>query len=432
MKEKIFNNISLKILSAICAIVLWAVIVNIYDPNTGFTIPGITVQMINTEALTSKDYTYEVVDGSKISVYVRGPKSVITDIKASDIVATADLSKITSFADYVDIDVKVVKDGQTLTNVEVTPKTTAVKLNIENRETQSFNIEFDTEGSVANGYYITSSAISQKTIKITGPSSSMSNIAHAKAICNLNDAQSDIEDTLPIILYDVAGNVINDPNLEMSKQEVDYTATVRPTKEVPIRYSLSGDVASGYNISGVVVNPDKVVIAGAREILDGINEITIPSEAIVIDGLTSSKKYNVMITDYIPNTIKLVSDNYVSIQVNVSGTSSKDIAVKMSDIRQNGLGQGLTASITTKDNLNVKVNGNGDSLNDVTAASLDPYIDLNGLGEGDHSVTVKFSQPSGCSVPDSYTIQVTISKMPPATETNGPVATTESSETTIN
>ena len=107
MKEKIFRNFSLKILSALCAIVLWTIIVNIYDPTMGVTISTVPVQLINTESLTDKGYTYEITDGSKISVYVSGPKSVITDIKAADIVATADLSRITAFADYADIDVKL-------------------------------------------------------------------------------------------------------------------------------------------------------------------------------------------------------------------------------------------------------------------------------------------------------------------------------------
>ena len=100
MKEKIFRNFSLKILSALCAIVLCTIFVNIYDPTMVVTISTVPVQLINTESLTDKGYTYEITDGSKISVYVSGPKSVITDIKAADIVATADLSRITAFADY--------------------------------------------------------------------------------------------------------------------------------------------------------------------------------------------------------------------------------------------------------------------------------------------------------------------------------------------
>ena len=164
MKEKIFRNFSLKILSALCAIVLWTIIVNIYDPTMGVTISTVPVQLINTESLTDKGYTYEITDGSKISVYVSGPKSVITDIKAADIVATADLSRITAFADYADIDVKVVKDGKTLTNVEVTPKTTAVKLDIENRVTQQFDVGMEVNGTEAEGYVVTKQTVSPSTI----------------------------------------------------------------------------------------------------------------------------------------------------------------------------------------------------------------------------------------------------------------------------
>jgi hypothetical protein len=54
MKEKIFKNFSLKLLSAVFAVVLWTVIVNIYDPNTSYTFSNITVQLINTQSLTDK------------------------------------------------------------------------------------------------------------------------------------------------------------------------------------------------------------------------------------------------------------------------------------------------------------------------------------------------------------------------------------------
>ena len=133
MKEKIFKNFSLKLLSAVFAVVLWTVIVNIYDPNTSYTFSNITVQLINTQSLTDKDYSYEVVDGGKISVTVSGPKSVVTDLKTSDISATADLSKVTAFTDYVDIQVQVIKDGQVLNNVEAVPRTSALKLSIDRR-----------------------------------------------------------------------------------------------------------------------------------------------------------------------------------------------------------------------------------------------------------------------------------------------------------
>ena len=147
MKEKLLNNLSLKILSAVCAIIIWIIIVNVYDPSTSVTVSGVEVQLVNTESLTEKEYAYDVVDGSKISVYISGPRSIVTDIKAKDIVATADLSNVTVFSDYVDIDVKVVKDGVSASSIEIAPKTTAIRLKIENRVTKTFNIDTELVGT---------------------------------------------------------------------------------------------------------------------------------------------------------------------------------------------------------------------------------------------------------------------------------------------
>ena len=268
MKEKIFRNFSLKILSALCAIVLWTIIVNIYDPTMGVTISTVPVQLINTESLTDKGYTYEITDGSKISVYVSGPKSVITDIKAADIVATADLSRITAFADYADIDVKVVKDGKTLTNVEVTPKTTAVKLDIENRVTQQFDVGMEVNGTEAEGYVVTKQSVSPSTIKITGSSTTIAKIAQVKAICDISNAQDNIQSVVPIVLYDADGNVIDDPQLELSKSEVEYTASVKKSKTVPLKYSVSGEPADGYTVHKVQSSADQITISGETKVLD--------------------------------------------------------------------------------------------------------------------------------------------------------------------
>ena len=56
MKEKMFKNLSLKILSAIFAVVLWTVIVNVYDPTTSYTFSNVSVQLINTKRVARYQY----------------------------------------------------------------------------------------------------------------------------------------------------------------------------------------------------------------------------------------------------------------------------------------------------------------------------------------------------------------------------------------
>lgn len=409
MKEKIFNNFSLKILSAICAVVLWAVIVNIYDPNTGITMSNIPVQLINTEALTDNDYSYEVVDGGKISVYVSGPKSVVTDIKNSDIVATADLSQISTFADYVDIDVKVVKDGVVLNNLEVTPKTTAVKLNIENRVTQNIDLSLETTGELAEGYVITDQSISPNSIKLTGPSSSISKVVQAKAIYNISNASDNISDKANIILYDAEGNVISDPKLTLSKDYADYSAVVSPSKQVPVRFNYSGPLADGYYVTGVDIAPEQVTIAGNRDVLDKISELVIPSSALDLENVTSTKSYRIWLSDYKPEGITIVSDTYVTITVNVSNANIRELEVKPSDISMNGTAQGLTAKMVSTDTFKIRISGTKDVTDPLSTASLKPSVNLDKLGEGDHDVSVSFTLPNGCTLAGTYTVRVNLS-----------------------
>ncbi len=410
MKEKIFNNFSLKILSAICAIVLWAIIVNIYDPSTGITVSGVSVQLVNTESLTDKGYTYDVVDGGKISVYVCGPKSVITDIKASDIIATADLSNVTAYTDYVDIDVKVVVDGKSLTNVQVTPRTTSVKLDIENRVTQEFNVGMEVTGNAADGYVMVDRSISPTTIKVTGPANSISKISQVKAVFDATGASSDIQGEAKIVLYDSEGNVITDSNLELSDSKVDFMAKIGLSKKVPIKYSTTGTVADGYAISQITPSASDAVITGSSGSLDKVSQIEIPADALDVNGLKETKVYRVWLSDYIPANVTLVSDKHMTITVEVESVDKKDISIKSSDIKVENISDDLTASIMSPDSLTVSVYGLKKTTESLKESDITAGIDVNGMTEGEYDVPVTLTLPDGCSVKEKYTVHVNIQK----------------------
>lgn len=410
MKEKIFNNFSLKVLSAICAIVFWAVIVNIYDPNTGITVSGVNVQLLNTESLTDKGYTYDVVDGGKISVYVDGPKSIISNIKASDIVATADLSDVTAHVDYVDINVKVVIDGKVITNVEVTPRTTAVKLDIENRVTQDFNINMEVSGKAASGYVMVDQSISPNTVQITGPANSISKIAQVKAVFDATGASSDIQGEAKIVLYDSSGNVINDSNLELSSNKVDFMAKVGLSKSVPIKYSVSGEVADGYEISAINLSTNDAVVTGSSSVLDELNEIDIPAEALDVSGLTEDKVIRIWLSDYTPSNVILVSDKHMTVTVKVEQIVKKDVDVNITGVKCENVSSDMEAVVTSPDSVVVSLYGLKEYVDKATAAEVYMSVNLSNMTEGEYDIPVEFKLPDGCSVKDSYLVHVRIQK----------------------
>lgn len=408
MKEKIFNNLSLKIVSAVFAVILWTVIVNIYDPNTSYTFSNITVQLVNTQSLTEKNYTFEIVDGGKISVTVSGPKSVVTDLKTSDIAATADLSKVTAFTDYVDIQVQVVKDGQVLNNVEAVPRTSALKLSIENRDTNTYAVNVNTTGTPANGYAVASTTTSPTYIKVTGPTSLVEGVASVGVDVDVSGAKGTVNTQSDINMYDSDGNIIANEELEMSSETADVIVEMARTKTVPVVVKTSGTPSQDCVVTGTSLSQTSVVISGQQEALSKIDNITIPSSAVSVDGLSEDKTYTFKLTDYVPSGVKIVSDSRLQVTVKISKASTKTVHISSDAIKIENVSSGYNAVIEGT-GIDVIISGTGTILDNVSATDITCNVNAAGLSAGTHSVDVSVSVPDGCSVSGNSSVKLTLS-----------------------
>ena len=407
MKEKLLNNLSLKILSAVCAIIIWIIIVNVYDPSTSVTVSGVEVQLVNTESLTEKEYAYDVVDGSKISVYISGPRSIVTDIKAKDIVATADLSNVTVFSDYVDIDVKVVKDGVSASSIEIAPKTTAIRLKIENRVTKTFNIDTELVGTPADGYVIGGQQISPSSVQVTGTSSVVDSISSVKVLYDVSGATMNISDAAPIKIYDSQGTEIVDDRIELSKTAVDIKVSVLMTKTVPVTYKTKGTPADGYGVSGIDQAVTEAVIAGTEDALRDVNSIDVPDSAIDVSGLNADKIFHVRLSSYLPGNITVMSEGVVNVTVRIYPVSEREISVPVTGIVLSNLPQGYNISFGDVTAVNITVTGEQSVLTALTVTGIIPTIDLSGIKEGDNTLRLKVTLPANCTLKQNYTVNVT-------------------------
>lgn len=428
MKEKIFKNLSLKILSVVFAVVLWTIIVNIYDPTTSYTFSNVSVQLINTESLTDKNYSYEIVDGGKISVYVSGPKSVVTNIKASDIVATADLSKISAFADYVDIHVSVVRNGQTLNNVEAAPKTSAVRLSIENRATKTINVNTEVTGKPGDGYALVKQTLNPTSIKVTGPSSIIDTIDHAGITFDVTGATDEVHGDADIHLYDEEENEIKDVSVDLSQSSVSYTAQVVRIKTVAVEAGYSGTPKDGYTISSVTLNQNYVQVYGDENALNNLEKIVIPSNNINVDELDKDRIYKFSLENYIDKSLHILKNSRVEVTVKVGTTTTKSITLNTSDIRVNGLDTSMTYGFADK-TYNIEIEGNTDLVSTIDTSKISVSADLSTYkSSGTVDIKLSVSLPEGISLKNDVTVKAELKNN--NTETSSSEATTATTKTT--
>ena len=75
---------------------LWLIVLNIDDPNTSKVITNIPIQIENANAITDLNKVYTVVAGDTASVSVTGPRSIVDKLSATDFVATADFTELST------------------------------------------------------------------------------------------------------------------------------------------------------------------------------------------------------------------------------------------------------------------------------------------------------------------------------------------------
>lgn len=409
MKEKTLNNFGLKVLSVVLAIVLWLTIINMIDPADSKVISGIPVELLNQETLTDLGYTFEVLEGNTVSITVEGPVSVIDGLTSADFYASADFSTISPLSDYVNIEVYCTKSSISGRNLDIILRNSAVKLNIENRESRTIDVEVELTGTPASGYAAGDYDVSPMSIKVTGAESVVESIAHVTAEYDIEGASLDISDNVKLKLYDEDGNEIDKNGLVLSRDEVRLKVPLLVKKVVPVNYAYTGTVKEGYKVSKITYSIENVVIAGTAAVVDTIDSIDLPAELIDISDLSANASYTVRISHYVPSGVKIISDVVSEVNISVEALITKEFEIPTDNIEIVNANDAFTYEFAKK-SLTVTYSGLREDIEKVAIAGITAKVDVAGLATGNRTVKVQLENTNNCTVVGEYTVSVIVSK----------------------
>lgn len=308
MKKRILNNWALKIGSLLLAFVLWFLIVQIDDPKDTKTFANIQVKLVNTELLDKQNKVYEVLENTDtVRVTVRAPRSVIERLRSTDIVAEADMSKLT------DINTIAIKcDVQNVDGVEsIECNHDFVQLNVEDKKSRWINVSYSTSGEVAEGYMISGVKLDQTSIEVSGPKSAVERVDHANVVMDVSSATTDLSANVEIELYDNEGQIMEWGSMTTNVKYVYLSVEVLAVKTVPVEINYSGTPKEGYMTTGnVSCEPGYVTIAGRSNVLDGISKITVPETKISIEGASADVVETVNLKEFLPENTRLEDSSF--------------------------------------------------------------------------------------------------------------------------
>ena len=419
MKKALTRNLGLKLASLVLAFVLWFLVAQIYDPKDTVTFNNIQVRLINTELLDEEGKVYEVLDNSNlVRVTVTGPQSIVkSELRRSDIVAEADMSKLT---DINTIAITYYCENVSNDSVEIKGNHDSVRLSVEDKTSKWIKLESNTIGEVASGYMIGNVTLDQTNIEVTGPKSAISQVDHAGVDINVTDSTSSLSANVDIKLYDADGNELTLESVKKNVNSAHMTVEVLATKEVPVEIEYMGVPEDGYMATGEVESSVPTVrIAGTASALVGISAITVPEERMNITGQSDDLVDIINLKDYLPSNVRLANksfDGKITATVYIEPIDTKDLTIPADNISITGVPDGMEAEVTsTAEEYNITVSGLTRDVSILRDSSVTGVLDLNqwmednGLEEltpGNYTIPVTFNLSENITVDTDVNIHI--------------------------
>jgi YbbR domain-containing protein len=239
-------------------------------------------------------------------------------------------------------------------------------------------------------------------VRVTGPESDVARIAAVLATVRFGDAQTDIEGSTPALPVDAAGVPIDglrvEPGVVVVKVPVLPIAT---TRTVPVVFTLRGNVAPGYWVVGVAMDPFAVTVRGDEKVLASLDRIeTAP---IDVGGLSATRTLNVGLA--LPAGVTLLKPTDVTVTLTVqplTGTRLYSLAPVVI-----GLAANLVADVDPS-GISVLLAGPVPALVALAPDQVAATVDAGGRAAGTYTLDVAIKVPAGVSVQTVQPARVTV------------------------
>jgi len=276
--------------------------------------------------------------------------------------------------------------GVTSVDYKVNPSFATVIIYNKVSRASTFSIDVLNKDKLNDKLIIDNISVDDDSVVIKGSDKQIKKVASVKALADVNNfASQDVGNSIikdvPLVAYDDKGEVVN---VELVPSKVDINVSISsPSKELPIKVIPVGNVSFGKAISSIKTSESKVTVYGTSSSLEGLN--FIPVEIDVTD-LSSNTQYKQEISK--PIGVKSMSVNNITVDISLDNVSDKDVSNVAIETRNLSPDFKVSAASSEDSFVTVNVKGVSSVIDPIVADNISAYVDLSGLGEGEHEVDV--------------------------------------------
>lgn len=410
--SKVFNSrVFWMAISLLCSFAMWAYITNPNSSDFQQTFRGVQVEFSGQEKLLSdRSLSISDVDTQSVTVTLRGSRSNVGKLRASDIKAVIDVSNIKQPNDMTwayELQYPEGTDVSDITVVSKSPET--INFTVVKNATKTVSVKGSFEGEIAEGCVAEEFVFEPSTIVIEGPEETLAQIDHAWVSFGEGKIESTYSEEVGYKLMSESGAQISTKGLMLSTNVITATQPILKTKEVPLTVNLIQGGGVDEDDCTVTIEPNTLKIAGDTRLVDDINSIVLGNIDLASFQSSYTHTFAITIADEIQNLTGVTEAN---VTVEVRGTHTKTFTTD--NISCKNVTNGYSATIDTK-SIEITLRSKDTSaLDKVKPDDISVVVDLKDYGTTTGQViasgTVYINGVENVGAVGDIRVSVTISK----------------------
>jgi YbbR domain-containing protein len=338
-----------------------------------------------------------------VGVKLRGTQAALGGVVAADLHATIDASAADLHrTEPQDLAVHVEVANPSVHVIEISPATVSVR--IEPITSRSAAVQARFANDPPAGTFAGDPAITPAEVRVSGPSSQVARIAALYATVAFGDAVTDLVQSVQPTAVDASASTID--GLTVDPAVVQVTVPVLPTattRTVPVVPAVRGNVAAGYWVTRVVVDPPVVTVRGEADVLAAIDQV--PTAPIDVNGLTEDRTFQVALQLPAPDT-SLIRATQATVSVSVAPLTGTRPFPAVA-VAATNLGSAFVATFDPP-TVSLILAGPLPALNAAGPAAVGATVDAAGRGPGSYTVDVSVRVPAGTTAQSVQPTRVTL------------------------